>query len=110
MIAKVGSSTSIKGTMNYLENNDDRVAWKEVENLADDDRQFVKQQMEITAQASRTDQPVYHYSLSWDETDRPTKQQMLETTRQTLSDLGLSQHQALIVAHNDHDYKHVHVM
>lgn len=34
----------------------------------------------------------------------------MEAATQTLDDLGLSEHQALIIAHNDHDYKHLHVM
>lgn len=110
MIAKVGSSTSITKTLDYLENNEDRVAWKEARNLASDDQAFVKTQMQEVAKTSRTDQPIYHYSISWDELDNPTREQMLEAANQTIKDLGLGEHQALIVAHNDHDYKHLHVM
>ena len=110
MIAKVGSSTSVSATINYLENDEDRVAWKEPFNLASDDREFVKNEMQQVAKMSKTDEPIYHYSISWDETDNPTREQMMEAATQTLDDLGLSDHQALIVAHNDHDYKHLHVM
>src|SRR5690625_7484517 len=63
-----------------------------------------------TASMSRTQDPVYHYSISWDPDDHPDKEQMIETARRTLADLGLKDHQALIVAHNDHVYKHVHVL
>lgn len=110
MIAKVGSSTSIQGTLGYLENDPGRVEWKQAHNLASDDRQFVATQMQRTAGMSRTEQPVYHYSVSWDVSDHPTKEQMLRVARQTLQDLGLGEHQALFVAHNDHAYRHLHVM
>src|SRR5690625_6826437 len=66
--------------------------------------------MRDTASMSRTQDPVYHYSISWDPDDHPDKEQMIETARRTLADLGLKDHQALIVAHNDHVYKHVHVL
>ncbi|NGP87570.1 relaxase/mobilization nuclease domain-containing protein [Fodinibius halophilus] len=110
MIAKVGSSTSIQKTSAYLENDPDRVAWKEVRNLADDDPEFVQDQMGKVAKRSKTDEPIYHYSISWDESDNPTREHMVEAATKTLEDLGLADHQALIVAHNDHDYKHLHVM
>lgn len=110
MIAKVGSSTSIATTINYLENEEDRVAWKKVRNLASDDRVFVQNQMQGVAQQSQVKEPIYHYSISWDESDNPTRQQMGEVATRTLKDLGLEEHQAVIVAHNDHDYKHLHVM
>lgn len=74
MIAKVGSSTSITATINYLENEKDRVAWKEPINLASDDRTFVKNEMQQAAKMSKTDEPIYHYSISWDETDDPTRE------------------------------------
>ena len=89
MIGKVGSSRSIGGTLDYLENDPDRVDWKEVQHLASDDPKFVQQQMESTAEMSRTDQPIYHYSISWDAEDHPTREQMLAVARQTLEDLGM---------------------
>ncbi len=110
MIAKVGSSTSINGTLSYLGDNEQRVEWKEGVHLAETDKDFVRKQMNKTAQLSRTDSPIYHYSLSWDPADNPTRQQMSDAARFTLKELGMEDHQALIVAHNDHDYKHVHIM
>lgn len=110
MIAKVGSSTNIKGTIDYLENNTERVEWKTTQHLASDEKEFVVRQMELTAEMSRTDQPIYHYSISWDVDDNPTRKQMEAVARQTLNDLGLRDHHALIIAHNDHDYQHVHIM
>jgi hypothetical protein len=110
MIAKVGSSTNITATINYLENEEDRVAWKEPKNLASTDQEFVKNEMKEVAKNSRTDEPIYHYSISWDESDNPSREQMSQAANQTIKDLGLEEHQALIMAHNDHAYQHLHVM
>ncbi|MCW9705221.1 relaxase/mobilization nuclease domain-containing protein [Fodinibius salsisoli] len=111
MIAKVGGSTSILQTQHYLvEKDPTRLAWEHPRHLASTDREFVISQMREVAKDSRTNQPIYHYSLSWDESDNPTRQQMIEAATQTLRDLRLEEHQALLVAHNDHDYKHLHIM
>lgn len=109
MIAKVGKSTSISGTINYLTNDESRVDWKEAVYLADDDKNFVIDQMKKASEHSRTERLMYHYSISWDSHDDPSKEQMMHVAKKTLSDLGMDQHQALIVAHNDHDFKHLHV-
>lgn len=110
MIGKVGSSTNIKATIDYLENSTERVSWKEPYNLASPDKQFVVNQMRDTASMSRTNDPVYHYSISWDPADQPTREQMIDSAKQTLRDLGMEDHQALFVAHSDHNYKHVHIL
>lgn len=110
MIAKVGSSTRIKATLDYLENDHDRVAWKEAHNLASTDREFVLNEMQKIAECSSTQKPIYHYSISWDPEDNPTKDEMIQAARKTLSDLGMEEHHALFVAHNDHAYKHIHVL
>src|SRR5699024_9123436 len=105
MIASVGSATHIAKTLDYLEGQPDRVAWKETRNLASTEEEFIKTQMEEVATMSRTDQPIYHYSISWDPADNPNREQMSQAANQTIKDLGLRDHQALIVAHNDHDYR-----
>ncbi|NGP90177.1 relaxase/mobilization nuclease domain-containing protein [Fodinibius halophilus] len=111
MIAKVGDSTSILKTQHYLiEKNPKRVDWEHPQHLASTDREFVIDQMREVAKNSQTDEPIYHYSISWDTSDNPTRQQMIQAGTQTLQDLGLGEHQAVLVAHNDHDYKHLHVM
>src|SRR5699024_829718 len=110
MIASVGSATHIAKTLDYLEGQPDRVAWKETRNLASAEEEFVKTQMEEVATMSRTDQPIYHYSISWDPADNPTRKQMSQAAHQTIKDLGLGDHQAVMVGHIDHDYKHLNVM
>lgn len=110
MIGKVGSSTSVGGTSRYLQGDTERVEWQETHNLASNDPDFVRQQMEQTATMSKTEDPAYHFSISWDEADNPSRQQMQEVAHQTLDDIGLGEHQAVIVAHNDRPYQHLHVM
>src|SRR5690625_7835905 len=100
MIAKVGRSTSIKATIEYLENNSGRVDWKEAHHLASKDKEFVIRQMRDTASMSRTHDPVYHYSITWDPDDHPDKEQMIETARKTLANLSLKEHHDLIEANN----------
>jgi hypothetical protein len=109
MIAKVGKSTSISGTIKYLLGDKERVAWTEAYNLADNSESFAISQMQTTAEVSKTLKPMYHLSVSWDSGDQPTREQMFDSAKQILSDLSLSDHEALIVAHNDQDYEHIHI-
>lgn len=53
---------------------------------------------------------VYSYSLSWHTEQEPDKAAMIAAANTTLERLGLSEHQVLIVAHNDTDHAHVHVI
>ena len=53
---------------------------------------------------------VYAYSLSWAQSEAPTKEQMQEAALETLKELGLEDHQALMIAHDDTDHDHVHVL
>ncbi len=53
---------------------------------------------------------VYSYSLAWHPDENPDKDAMLAAAKATLAVLGLSEHQAVIVAHGDTDHKHVHVV
>lgn len=54
--------------------------------------------------------PVYAYSLAWHPTEAPTKAEQIAAAKQTLAVLGLSDRQALIVAHTDREHPHVHVI
>lgn len=53
---------------------------------------------------------VYAYSLAWAPDQAPSREQMEQAAHETLEELGLQQHEALIVAHDDTDHAHVHVM
>jgi len=54
--------------------------------------------------------PVYSYSLAWHPEQDPTKDQMIEAAKSSLEFLGLQEHEALMVAHNDTEHPHVHVI
>lgn len=62
------------------------------------------------ATGAKTRKPVFAFSLSWAPEQRPDKKMMLDAARQSLAALGLSDHQAIIVAHNDRPHRHVHVV
>jgi hypothetical protein len=89
----------------------ERVAWTAVRNLRSDRPEDAALQMRRTADLStRVQVPVYHISLNWSPEDQPTRQDMEETVDRVLRGLGLGEHQALLVAHNDTPHPHVHVM
>ncbi|MGU3401588.1 relaxase/mobilization nuclease domain-containing protein [Brucellaceae bacterium D45D] len=54
--------------------------------------------------------PVYSYSLSWAIGEKPNHKQMLDAVHETMAELRLTGHQAVIVSHNDKAYEHVHVI
>ena len=54
--------------------------------------------------------PVLHMSLSWHPDEAPSADHMRETAVSALKALGLQEHQALIVAHNDELHPHVHLL
>ena len=67
--------------------------------------------MEATAYRSvRVELPCYHIVVSFDTHDEPTRPEMEEVADRILVRLGLVQHQALLVAHNDRPCAHVHIM
>lgn len=53
---------------------------------------------------------VYTYSLSWAPDEQPSQAEMIEAARETMKLLGLDDHEALLVAHNDTDHPHVHII
>ncbi len=102
----------------------DRVAWVETVNLAtkDPERAWrmmadvamsqaeMKRAAGIKGTGNKMEKPVFVYSLSWHENDRPTKEQQLEAAHETLKILGLADRQAMIIAHNDTAHPHIHIM
>lgn len=126
-VAKVGRS--FKGAaLYYLHDKQaqtrDRVAFTETVNLPtmDADRGFahmidtathaneLKARSGIKATGRTLEKPVYCYSLAWHPTQTPTQEHQLETAHATIKALGLSEHQAIIVAHNDTKHPHVHII
>ena len=103
----------------------DRVAWTYTLNLPTDDPDRAWRMMAHTAMAQaelkaaagikktgrKMKLPVMAYSLSWSpDEEQPAPHEMLAAAQETLAVLGLDQHQALIVCHNDTDHPHVHVL
>ncbi|MEZ6069480.1 MAG: relaxase/mobilization nuclease domain-containing protein [Pirellulales bacterium] len=116
---------------------DDRVAWFETRNLATDDANVAWRVMAATAMnqdllkeaagikktGRKSSAHVLHYTLSWhaDEAEGLTRDEMLRAVEGSLEALGrsptddregqlASEHQALIVCHNDEPQPHVHVI
>lgn len=127
-IADRGHSFKGAGTY-YLHDKDartsDRVAWVSTHNLvartgANALREMIRTAMmaddlkrlngiSLAGRKSSRGE-VYAYSLSWPPEQEPTQAQMEEAAQETLQALGLEDHQALLIAHNDTDHDHVHVI
>lgn len=69
-----------------------------------------KEMWAVAAENSRVKDPVEHYILSWQEGEKPTKEQWQEAVTHTLDALGWKDHQWLAVSHEDTGNFHVHVM
>ncbi len=116
MIGDARTGSGFGGLARYLHtgrkgDNPGRVAWTAARNLPTDDPELVPAMMRATAALStRVEDPVFHYSISWPEYEQLPEEDMLRIADRTLSDLDLEEHQAIIVAHNDTDHPHLHVM
>lgn len=102
----------------------ERVAWAHTENMRTDDPDQAWRVMAYTAREQnrlkeasgqsragrKLEKPVFAYSLSWDPEQNPSRKHMLKTARNSLEMLGLSDHEAVIIAHQDEPQKHVHVI
>lgn len=118
MIGKVNKlGTGFKGVARYLERGSpervepDRVDWIESRNLPTRDPEAAARIMAATARDGDSVQPpVYHFSISFDPADPVNRDTLRQVADRTLRDLGLQDHQALIVAHRDRAHPHVHVV
>ncbi|HET7462591.1 MAG TPA: relaxase/mobilization nuclease domain-containing protein [Longimicrobium sp.] len=118
MIGDATLGRSFKDLASYLEHGPreqlappDRVDWVESRNLPTSHPQASARIMAATARDSeRTEKPVYHLIISFDPNDPVDRATMRQVADRTLRDLGLSEHQALIVAHKDRAHAHLHIM
>ena len=111
MIGKAKVGARFRGLCQYLVGDRMRVSWVATRWLGSEDTEDVIHEMKATAAlSSRCKKPVYHISLSWDTKDAPTRAQMEEACDELLGALGLSEHQAYLVAHKDTLHPHLHVM
>ena len=104
----------------------DRVEWTQTLNIMSDNPDFalrlmaatamdkdrLKEQAGISNAGRKSKGEVYAYSLAWhpDENGQITKADMMQAVDQSIKALGAQDHQSLIVAHNDADHPHVHVI
>lgn len=114
MIGETHSGSSFRGLTHYLLHgsgeNRKTPDWIELRNLARDDPDRVWRDMErVASQNGRVKEPVFHIVLSPAPGDELTRQDWLALADRVLSDLGLEEHQALIVLHTDTDHPHLHL-
>ena len=126
-ITKGGSS--FKSALQYYlhdkgADTQERVAWAQTENMRTEDPQKAWRVMAYTAKEQdrlkeasgqsragrKLEKPVFAYSLAWHPEQSPDAEHMLETARESLEMMGLSDHECVIVAHRDEPQKHVHVI
>ena len=130
MIPRIASGgRSFKGAYQYYGHDKeattrDRVAWTQTENMITEDPDKAWKVMAYTAMEQsrlkiasgqkatgrKLEKPVFSYSLAWHPEQDPDRDEMLEAARDSLEELGLSDHEALIVAHRDEPHRHVHVV
>jgi len=131
MVPKINKrGFSFKGITQYLmhdkgSDSSNRVAWSMTGNLytedikkaalvmawTDENAQSLKQLSGGSLSGRKPEAgAVYHYSLSWSPDDEPDKEHMQASALETLHCLGLEDHQYYMVAHNDADHSHVHIV
>lgn len=101
-----------------------RIAWTETVNMMTDRVEKAWKVMAYTAKSAtqlkrawgkkragdKVEKPVIAYSLAWHPEQTPDKPTMLEAAKQSIKALKLEGHEAFIVAHNDEQQPHVHVV
>lgn len=130
MVPKVaGKGRSFKGAgLYYLHDKNastsERVAFTYTQNLPtlDPDKaikcmawtalrqQELKTRSGGSAKGRKLTQPVYCYSLSWAPGEEPSQDEMIGAAKDTLAILGLQEHEALFIGHNDEPHPHIHVI
>jgi len=119
---------SFKGSCTYVLHDPkaktrDRVAWTLTRNLHSDpdhvwfemyetwrNQAQLKANAGLSARGRKNETPVLHYTLAWHIDDKPTPEQMQAAALASLRVLGLEEHEALIVAHDDKTHPHVHIV
>ncbi len=103
-----------KGPVRYVkfgrDGRQDRDAWAETYNLPTRDLELAACFMGATANGSvsGTRTPVYFFSVSFDIDDPVDEAMMGRVARRTLRDMGLEEHEAIVVAHKDRSHPHLH--
>ncbi len=102
----------------------ERVAFTHTENMLTNDPDVALKVMAWTAEHARelkeisgqkltgrqAENPVYTYCLAWAPDQNPDQAHMIAFGRRSLKALGLADHEAVFIAHNDTDHLHLHVI
>ena len=131
---EIGRGRSFKSLSQYLRHDTgehegqtrsttERVGWSETFQMNDTKPDRAWRYMASTAMSAdalkeaageskkgaKNRKPVYHYVLTWPESDQPSDRLQKKAVGESLAALGLDEHQALAVQHLDGS-PHVHVM
>lgn len=127
-LSKAGRS--FKGAFAYhahdkgRSDSSERVEWVSTRNLLTDDVERAERIMIATAldadrlksdagirnTGRKSPAHVQTLSLSWSPEERVSREEMERATDEAIARLGLQDHQAVVIAHNDTAHQHVHVI
>lgn len=124
-----GGGSSFKGAgLYYLHDRnadtDERVAFTHTENLVTDNPETAMKVMAWTAMhqadlktaagvkatGRKLEKPVHTFMLSWAPGEQPDHEHMIETAKGAMDALGLADHEAVFIGHDDTDKAHVHII
>jgi hypothetical protein len=115
--ARTGLGHDFGGLVRYLQQgprdhlNPDRVEWSSTRNLDTDNPAEAAELMRYAASENpKVEEPVYHFGLSLAEGEHLSREQWEDAAAQVLDRMGLADHQAVLIAHNDTDNEHVHIV
>jgi relaxase-like protein len=135
MVPNIKKGASFRGAMLYylhdkrgegelLRLSDERVAWTATRNCAHDEPELAFAEMIATAESHEQlkqaagerlsghplEQPVMTISLSWHPSEKPDRAEIERAADSYLKHMGLDEHQAVYLAHNDTEHAHVHII
>ena len=113
-----------RGEGELLRVSDERVAWTATRNCAHDEPELAFAEMIATAESHEQlkqaagerlsgrpmEQPVMTISLSWHPSEKPDRAEIERAADSYLKHMGLDEHQAVYLAHNDTEHAHVHII
>ena len=118
MVGRITSGASFGKLTAYLTGEEGRVDWASSRGGLPSDVNQAAALLNIEARRGVVEKPVVHVVVSFAEGDldgssdgqRGSQRQAEKMVGDVLERMGLGQHRAVLVAHNDKDHRHVHVM
>ena len=93
-----------------LANGREKCIHFEAENFITDDlKSQTLEMLALSYSAVRSQDPMDHYVLSWQEGEQPSIAQARQAVHITLKHLGLQGHQVIWGMHSDTDHVHIHI-